>query len=195
MLDYVETRYLKPDGDLDGSGVPWFEVYRSYKHAWLCCGAVMAGRRDLARKLSGFIATRNNAAPGGIFADEARTTEEITTTSMAGIASLYAGKQELAIAAVEGVDVVLAGPMDLSAALGHIGETNHPDVPRFLEDFPARVASAGKVPGIALGGYEPSAKAWSLGYRFINFGNLYLDGFHGIKANLARLKALSAKGE
>jgi 2-keto-3-deoxy-L-rhamnonate aldolase RhmA len=93
------------------------------------------------------------------------------------------------------VDVVLAGPMDLSAALGHIGQTNHPDVQRFLEDFPARVASAGKVPGIALGGYEASAKAWSQGYRFINFGNLYFDGLHGIKANLARLKELSAKGE
>jgi 4-hydroxy-2-oxoheptanedioate aldolase len=111
------------------------------------------------------------------------------------VESVAALDQVEAIAAVEGVDVVLAGPMDLSAALGHIGQTNHPDVQRFLEDFPARVASAGKVPGIALGGYEASAKAWSQGYRFINFGNLYFDGLHGIKANLARLKELSAKGE
>ncbi len=117
VLDYVETRYLKPDGDLDGSGVPWFEVYRTYNHSWLCCGAVMAGRRDLARKLSGFIATRHNAASGGFFADEARSTEEIMTTSMAGIACLYAGKHELALAAGEWLANLYQAQPDLTKGL------------------------------------------------------------------------------
>ena len=94
------------------------------------------------------------------------------------------------IAQVEGVDVVLAGPMDLSAALGHIGEIGHPKVQQFLAEFPARVTKFGKTAGIALGSYEAAAKAWRQGYRYINFGNLYFDGVHGIKANLARLKAL-----
>ena len=33
-----------------------------------------------------------------------------------------------AIADVEGVDVVFAGPLDLSASLGHIGQIGHPEV-------------------------------------------------------------------
>ena len=103
-------------------------------------------------------------------------------------------EQVEAIAQVEGVDVVLAGPMDLSAALGHIGEIEHPEVQKFLADFPARVTKYGKTAGIALGSYDSAAKAWHQGYRYINFGNLYFDGVNGIKANLAKLKALENGG-
>jgi 4-hydroxy-2-oxoheptanedioate aldolase len=92
-----------------------------------------------------------------------------------------------AMAQVDGVDVVFAGPMDLSASLGHIGQINHPDVQKFLEEFPARVTRFGKTAGIAVGSFESAALAWDRGYRFINFGNLYFDGVHGLKANLAKL--------
>ena len=44
-----------------------------------------------------------------------------------------------AIASVDGVDVVFAGPLDLSASLGVIGQTNHPHMHEFLEAFPWRV--------------------------------------------------------
>ncbi len=103
------------------------------------------------------------------------------------------GQVEL-MAQVEGVDVVFAGPMDLSAALGHIGEIEHPEVQKFLADFPARVTPYGKAAGIAVGSFESAALAWQRGYRFINFGNLYFDGVHGIVANLARLRALESCG-
>lgn len=113
------------------------------------------------------------------------------TMIVAQVESIEALDQVEEIAAVDGVDVVLAGPMDLSAALGHIGEIGHPEVQQFLADFPARVAKSGKAAGIALGGFEAAEKAWRQGYRFIVFGNLFFDGVHGIKANLAKLKALS----
>jgi len=106
------------------------------------------------------------------------------------VESIEALDQVEAIAAVDGVDVVLAGPMDLSAALGHIGEIGHPDVQKFLADFPARVAKMGKTAGIALGSYDSAVTAWQQGYRYINFGNLYFDGVHGIKASLAKLREL-----
>lgn len=110
------------------------------------------------------------------------------------VESPEAVSQVEAMAQVDGVDVVFAGPMDLSAALGHIGEIGHPDVQQFLAGFPARVTKYGKTAGIAVGSYEAAAKAWTQGYRFINFGNLYFDGYHGIKANLARLQALEQSG-
>ena len=92
------------------------------------------------------------------------------------------------IAAVEGVDIVFAGPMDLSAALGHIGQMNHPDVVRFLEEFPARVASAGKASGITLRGYEACERAYRQGYRFINIGSVISHGTPGLTEELKRLR-------
>ena len=95
-----------------------------------------------------------------------------------------------AIAAVDGVDVVFAGPLDLSASLGHIGQTSHPSVLKFLEDFPRRVARCGKASGIALVGYEPCKRAYEQGYRFINIGNLAMQGMIGLTADLKKLRQL-----
>jgi 4-hydroxy-2-oxoheptanedioate aldolase len=106
------------------------------------------------------------------------------------VETTLATEQVEQMAQVEGVDVVLAGPMDLSATLGHIGEIEHPAVQKFLEDFPARVTKYGKAAGIAVGSYEAAALAYQRGYRYIAFGNLFFDGFHGLRANLAKLKEL-----
>jgi 4-hydroxy-2-oxoheptanedioate aldolase len=97
------------------------------------------------------------------------------------------------IAAVEGVDVVFAGPMDLSAALGVIGQIRHPSVREFLTSFPERVKAAGKTPGIAVGTGDAAAEAYEMGYRFINMGNLLFSGARGISADLARLRELDAR--
>lgn len=96
-----------------------------------------------------------------------------------------------AIAAVEGVDVVFAGPLDLSASLGHIGQTGHPEVQKFLEEFPRRVARCGKASGITLLGYEPCRRAYEQGYRLINIGNLAYQGTIGLTADLQRLRQLA----
>lgn len=99
VFDYIESKLLLPNGDLDGSGVPWYSIYRTYPHSWICTAAVMGGRFRLARRLAEFIATWHNPASGGFYAGETRDLEEIMTTSMAGIASLAAGNTALAIAA------------------------------------------------------------------------------------------------
>jgi 2-keto-3-deoxy-L-rhamnonate aldolase RhmA len=104
--------------------------------------------------------------------------------SPAGIENLEA------IAAVEGVDVVFAGPLDLSASLGHIGAIEHPAVQKFLADFPRRVARCGKPAGITYSGYEPCRRAFEQGYRFINIGNLAMQGTQGLTDDLRRLRQL-----
>lgn len=91
VLDYISAHLLKPDGDLDGTGVPWFRTYRTYPHSWICCAAMMRGRFELARLLSGFIATYHDPNTGGFFTDQTLTTQEIMTSSMAGLACLWAG--------------------------------------------------------------------------------------------------------
>jgi 2-keto-3-deoxy-L-rhamnonate aldolase RhmA len=105
-----------------------------------------------------------------------------------GIANLEA------IAGVEGVDVVFAGPLDLSASLGHIGQIGHPKVQRFLEEFPRRVAPCGKASGITYVGFDASKKAYDQGYRFINIGNIASQGTIGLTADLKRLREHAAGG-
>lgn len=96
-----------------------------------------------------------------------------------------------AIAAVEGVDVVFAGPTDLAASLGHIGQNGHPEVQQFLADFPRRVAASGKAAGITFGDSASCEKAYRQGYRFISIASILTHGSIGLKADLGRLRALN----
>ena len=93
-----------------------------------------------------------------------------------------------AIAEVEGVDVVFAGPSDLAASLGYIGQIHHPVVQKFLEEFPRRVGQCGKASGIALAGFDASKQAFDQGYRFINIGHILLQGSWGLTADLKKLR-------
>ena len=97
------------------------------------------------------------------------------------------------IAEVEGVDVVFAGPSDLAASLGHIGQPTHPAVQKFLEEFPCRVMKCGKASGIALAGFEASRDAYELGYRLISIGHILLQGQLGLTADLKRLRENAAR--
>lgn len=63
------------------------------------------------------------------------------------------------ITAVEGVDGVFIGPGDLSAGLGYLGQTSHPDVRKIIEDAIGRIRAAGKAPGV-LTAIEEEAKAY-----------------------------------
>lgn len=94
------------------------------------------------------------------------------------------------IAAVEGVDVVFAGPTDLAAVLGHIGQPGHPEVQAFLADFPRRVAACGKPAGITF--VDPAAcrRAYEQGYRLISFGSILNHGTNGMTAELKRFREL-----
>ena len=53
-----------------------------------------------------------------------------------------------AIAAVDGVDGVFFGPADLSASMGYLGQSEHPDVLAAIDAGIATVLAAGKAPGI-----------------------------------------------
>ena len=99
------------------------------------------------------------------------------------------------IAAVPGVDVLFLGPTDTSAALGHIGQIEHPEVQAFLADFPQRVAPSGKASGITLQSLAECRRAYEQGYRFIVCGNVVLSGGVAMKSHLGRLRAMETSTE
>ena len=76
-----------------------------------------------------------------------------------------------AIASVEGVDGVFVGPGDLSAALGYLGQPNHPEVIKIIDDMIPRIRSAGCAPGILTGDAELAQHYIDLGCLFAAVGS------------------------
>lgn len=75
------------------------------------------------------------------------------------------------IASVPGVDGVFIGPSDLSASLGHLGNSAHPEVQAALQDAVSRLKQVG-VPGGILTSNEDEAKRYiDWGYTFVAVGS------------------------
>ncbi len=75
-----------------------------------------------------------------------------------------------AIAKVDGVDGVFIGPSDLAASLGHLGNPQHPDVQKVIEDAGRRLKAIGKPAGILTGNEEEARRYMSWGYLFVAVG-------------------------
>jgi len=75
-----------------------------------------------------------------------------------------------AIAAVEGVDGVFIGPSDLSASFGHVGNPQHAEVQKALEDAARRLKAVGKPAGILTPNEEEARRYIGWGYTFVAVG-------------------------
>lgn len=75
-----------------------------------------------------------------------------------------------AIAGVDGVDGVFVGPADLSASFGHIGNPQHPEVQKAIEDIAKRLRKVGKPAGILTPVEEEARRYIDWGYTFVAVG-------------------------
>jgi 4-hydroxy-2-oxoheptanedioate aldolase len=75
------------------------------------------------------------------------------------------------IARLEGVDGVFVGPGDLSAALGYLGQPNHPEVVKIIDDAIRRIKDAGGAPGILCYDAELAQHYIELGCLFAAVGS------------------------
>lgn len=75
-----------------------------------------------------------------------------------------------AIAATPGVDGVFIGPADLSAALGHLGNANHPEVRAAVDDAIERVREAGTAAGIVTVDEKEARRYLAAGCTFVGVG-------------------------
>ena len=71
-----------------------------------------------------------------------------------------------AIAGVDGIDGIFIGPADLAAALGHLGNQQHPEVQAAIQDAIRRIRARGKPAGI-LATDEASTK------RYMEWGTTF----------------------
>ncbi|MDR2289458.1 MAG: 4-hydroxy-2-oxoheptanedioate aldolase [Serratia marcescens] len=75
-----------------------------------------------------------------------------------------------AILQVEGVDGVFIGPADLSADMGFVGNPQHPEVQRTIDDAIARIRAAGKAPGILMANKALAQRYLEAGALFVAVG-------------------------
>jgi len=91
--------------------------------------------------------------------------------------------------AVEGVDGVFIGPADLSTDMGFKGDSAAPEVRAAIADAIARIAAAGKAPGI-LGVTEEATQAYhDMGAQFLAVGIDVLVLARNARALAARWKS------
>ena len=76
-----------------------------------------------------------------------------------------------AIAAVDGVDGVFVGPSDLAAALGHLGNPNHPEVQQAIGAAFEAVKAVGKAAGILTPVEADARRYLEMGAKFVAVGS------------------------
>ena len=121
------------------------------------------------RGVRGFASASRSSRFGRVKDYHLRAEEEICVLvqieTQAGLDNLEA------IARVEGVDGVFIGPGDLSAAIGYLGQPNHPEVQRVIEDAIRRIVACGNAPGILTGDETFARRCIELGCLFTAVGS------------------------
>ena len=74
------------------------------------------------------------------------------------------------IAAVDGIDALFFGPMDLSASLGYLGNPAHPAVIAEIENGLAAVKAAGKAAGVLAPSDALADRFIDIGFDFVSVG-------------------------
>jgi len=106
----------------------------------------------------------------GTVPDYARTANK-TVGAVLQLESPAAVAELERIAAVPGVDALFLGPGDLSAALGHAGNTTHPDVMAVMADAARRCRAIGMPVGTVGGTPEVVVQYRAMGYNFVAIGS------------------------
>jgi len=90
---------------------------------------------------------------------------------VAQIETVEALEQVEEIAAIEGLDSLVLGPMDLSGSMGRLGDIRHPEVEAAMRRVIKVARDAGKFIGVGLGA-NPEVGAWyaELGVQWLQLG-------------------------
>ena len=92
------------------------------------------------------------------------------------------------IAAVDGVDAVFIGPADLAASMGHLGNTQHPDVQAAIDDGFRRLKAMGKPAGYLTNNEQEAARRVAQGIDFVGIGNDTTIVVRGARSLLAAVR-------
>jgi 2-keto-3-deoxy-L-rhamnonate aldolase RhmA len=140
-----DTAHIKPvlDAGADGIIVPQVRTVAEVEQAVADCRYPPLGRRGFGPRVPSDFGREGGAA----FVQ--RANEAVFVAVM--IETQEAVEAIDAILAVPGLDAVALGPMDLSGALGRLGEVEHPTVLAAIAHVVSRARAAGKSVGSGMG--------------------------------------------
>jgi 4-hydroxy-2-oxoheptanedioate aldolase len=142
--------------------VPMVETAAQAKHLVACMRYPPAGIRGVGSALARASGWNRNA--GYLEEADGEMCLLVQIETRLGLENLEA------IAAVDGVDGVFIGPADLSAALGHLGHPDDPEVQAAIDAAIGRIQACGRAAGI-LSGNEALARHYlSQGCSFVAVG-------------------------
>jgi 2-keto-3-deoxy-L-rhamnonate aldolase RhmA len=90
---------------------------------------------------------------------------------------------------VPGFDVLLVGPLDLSASVGRITETGSKEVQEIMREVPQRLRGTGVFAGTTLTEVAELQEKIRWGYQFLNVGNVVSYGVQVLRQHLEALRA------
>jgi 2-keto-3-deoxy-L-rhamnonate aldolase RhmA len=97
------------------------------------------------------------------------------------------------IAAVDGVDAIFLGPADLSAAMGHVGQLNHPAVMDLMAKAAQRCKAIAKPVGTVGGNPEVVAQYRAAGFDFVGIASDLGLLMQGARAVISALRTPDAE--
>ena len=151
------------DAGASGVMVPYVSTEEEAKLAAASVRYPPAGIRGVAKL--------NRGSRFGETFDEYFSTANDNLLTVVQIETEQAVANADAIAAVEGIDVLFIGPLDLSVNLGVPQQFNHATFNRALDTVVAACRKRGKVPGILLGLPEQVEQRVEQGFKFIALGS------------------------
>ena len=174
------------DAGVAGVMIPTVDSVAEAEAAVAACRYPPKGRRGMAAPIA------RAADYGAVWQDYvARIDSDLLVICQ--IESAAAVDNVAEIAAVEGVDMLFVGPMDLSGSLGYFGEPDHPEVLKRI----AEVEAAGKAAGKLLGAIATPARSlgdlYGAGYDLIVADADCLLLRDGARAGAAALKAAAGR--
>lgn len=116
------------------------------------------------------VAKSNRGSSFGANFDEYFATANDNLLTIVQIETTDAVKNAPEIAAVDGVDVLFVGPLDLSVNMGIVGQSDHPDFKEALSEVVSACKTAGKAAGIILSKVEQVEGIVEQGFTFIALG-------------------------
>ena len=145
-----------------GVMVPYVNTAAEAEHAAKSCRFAPDGYRG--------IATSTRAAQFGLDFVTYKAEADQNVLCVVQIETPEAVENVDSIAAVDGVDVLFVGPLDLSTSLGIPQQFEHPDFIAALEKTLAACRKHGKVPGILTPTVALAQKWTAMGFSFLVVG-------------------------
>jgi 4-hydroxy-2-oxoheptanedioate aldolase len=106
------------------------------------------------------------------------------------IENLQAAEKSQEIAAVEGIDMLLVGPRDMSQSAGEPGNVNHPDVQAAMAKVAKSALACGKVASTFAGSMEFAQRALDMGFQTIFYGCDTMIMSNAVRATIGDLRGL-----